>query len=120
MALGQVRQQEVPSLLGVGVGPIGTDVATPNDACTSTHQVTGQTGRLGIMEDHDVARFDPPTQCGRVGLEDRAVVAIFFPIELSGISWYPVESVVESLGDGEERFAASIITQRVSIPASIA
>jgi hypothetical protein len=74
----------------------------PHDTCTPTDEVTGQTGGLGVMEEDDIAGFDPVGQCGHICIEDRAVVEVSLLTELLAIPWRSVQTVVYSLGDGEE------------------
>ena len=98
---GQVRQQEIPGLFGMCVRQVSADVASPGDASTLTHQMGGQTGRLGIVEDHDVAGLDPG-QRSSIGLEGGIVVRVLISAERSGISRRSVEAVVQSLGYRKE------------------
>jgi len=80
----------------------GNRKAAPDDPCAPTDQMAGETGGLGIVEDHDVAWLDPPDQNGSIRFEDRSVVGTLVSTELSGISRDSMKPVVQSFGDGKE------------------
>ena len=58
-ALGQVGLQEVPRLLGEGVGVVRSDVAPPGGAHAVRNEVVGHAGRLGVVQEDDVVAVDP-------------------------------------------------------------
>jgi hypothetical protein len=65
-----VASQEVPGLagivVGIVVGMVKADVAAPNHGRARRAHRRGETGRLRIMEDHDVLRLNEPGELGGV------------------------------------------------------
>jgi len=58
--------------------------------------------RLGVMEQHDIARSDPTRKAGKIRLGDPLETICLIRAEAATVTGHTMESVVDPLGDREE------------------
>ena len=97
-----IRPQERPRLAGEIVGRLDADVAAPDHRRAALLQGTDQTGRLRVVDDHDVAGAHVAGEPREVLGEHRLVDAAGLLVERAAVALGAVQAVVDALGDGEE------------------
>jgi hypothetical protein len=102
-----VGKQEVPGSARVVVGRVHADVTAPDHAVPGVGQRGDEPGRLGVVEDDDVALAELPHQLVGVAGENLFVMAAVVVVETFAVAGSAVEPVVDALGDHEEPFVAA-------------
>ena len=99
----EIRPDERPADLGRLVRRVTPDVTSPDDVRAGGVNRRGQTGRLGVVQDHDVVRPDEREQLAGVVVLRLLVRGVLFRSQWSTVSTRPVEVVVNPLRHLEER-----------------
>ena len=111
--------QEPPRLVGPQVGQLGAHVAAPEHECAGRLEWCGQSRRLRVVEQDNVAGTDPCRDALEVGGLDRCIHGGFLLTELP-VARHAVQSIVYALGDREERRLAGDHVQPAGVHAHAA
>ena len=98
----QVGPEEVPADPAELVLLLDADMAPPHDVTAELLGVLGQPGRLGVVQDDDVARANVRRKCVALGGKRRLVDLVLARPERAAVTRSAIQMVVEPFGHIEE------------------
>ena len=91
----------------VVIGSLGADMASPDDAGARRLERRDESGRLRVVQDHDIAGAHARHQLGRIACHGRPIGLLFGGTERLPIAGIAVQEVVQPFGDAEEALIAA-------------